>query len=502
MTVVRWTILALAVIAAYAIASAALMPHLVEFNDIRHHVDFTVGILLPLHVVWQALGGWRLTLALWAFAAGLAIAGTQLVRALAASGQRPWKLIAVQCFCLAALLAVSVTFSGDVYAYVIYGRLYGLHGLNPYLLGNAVSIQGDALLQQCLSFYGNPPPGDNYGPLWTLLAGAIARLETNLSLGAQVWTHRVLAAAAAAATAAGLLYAMRRLPPAESVRRAGAFALHPLVLYEAAVGGHNDLLMMAPAVWAFALVDELPLVAGLLLGASIAVKYVSVIVVPFLALRAAKRSPAVGALTVAIALALPALFFRPFWTGMETLYSLVGHGGVFAMSPQWLVNMPFFSNGMADRPAFGPSLVLPLFGQPSWPRVVQIAALAVFAVIAALSVAQYIRNGSSLANVWRTVAAFVLSLPIIHPWYVLWVTPAAADRGRRWSTFAWWLGVSAFLRYALDGVAPAEAGSAFTPMLVALTLVMLAGPLILTLRDTTGAPGTRVGKSEARADTI
>jgi alpha-1,6-mannosyltransferase len=477
--IARWTALALAMIAAYAIATAMLAPHLVDFNDTRHHVDFTVGIGLPLHVVWQALGGWRLTLAVWALAAGLAIAGRQCAEAIAATRPKAWLLIAVQCLLLAALLAVTVTFSGDVYAYVIYGRLYGLHGLNPYLLGSPVPPYGDAVLQQCLLFYGNPPPGDNYGPLWTLLAGGVARLEAPLSLAIQVWTQRVLAVLAVVAATSGILYALRLLPAADRIRRAGMFALHPLVLYEAAVGGHNDMLMIAPAVWAFAIADELPLVGGLLLGASIAVKYVSVILIPFLALRAGRKNASAGWLVVLIALALPALFFRPFWDGWQTVYSLVGHGGVFAMSPQWLANMPFFASGLAQR-------------QPAWPRAVQFAALAIFLGIAAFSIVRYV-GSRSLANIWRTATAFVLALPIIHPWYALWLMPATAHRGR-WSAFAWWLGLFAFLRYALDGIAPVEAGAWYTPMLVVLTVVMLAVPAALCLRDSPAATPAQPGE--------
>jgi glycosyl transferase family 87 len=475
-TLLRWIVLALAVIAAYAVASALLVPHLVEFNDVRHHVDFTVGIALPLHVVWQALGGWRLTLCLWALAAGLGIAGSQCARAIAVERPQWQLLLCVQALLLAALLTVAVTFSGDVYAYVIYGRLYGLHGLNPYLLGSAIGDYADAALRQCLAFYGNPPPADNYGPLWTLLAGGLSRLEAGLSLAAQVWTHRIIAALFAVAATGGLLYAMRALPAAQRVKRAGMFALHPLVLYEAAVGGHNDLLMIAPAVWAFAVAEDLPLVAGLLLGASIAVKYVSVILVPFLALKAARRGAASGLLCAFIAVALPALFFRPFWEGVQTLYSLVGHGGIFAMSPQWLINIPFFATGVADR-------------QPLWPRAVQGLALLTFAAVALFSLARAVRNREA-ANIWRTVTTFVLSLPIIHPWYVLWTTPAAADRGR-WSSYAWWLGMFAFVRYSLDGIAPAEAGAAYTPMLAFLTVVMLGLPAVLCLRDKSAADEAR-----------
>src|SRR5207237_4240397 len=139
-----------------------------------------------------------------ALAAGLAIAGLQCAHAIAESGARPRTLIAVQALLLAALLAVTVTFSGDVFAYVIYGRLYGLHGLNPYVLGSALPDLGDAVLRQCLAFYGNPPPGDNYGPLWTFVDGGIARLESGATLGVQVWTHRLIAAGAALAATAGL----------------------------------------------------------------------------------------------------------------------------------------------------------------------------------------------------------------------------------------------------------------------------------------------------------
>jgi len=496
---VRWTVLALAVIGAYALTTALLLPGLTDFDDVAHRVDFTVGIALPLHVVWQALGGWRLMVAAWALAAALGIAGPRLAASIALERPRALALIGVQCVLLAALLAVTVTFSGDVYAYVIYGRLYGLHGINPYVLGSAIPDLGDAVLRQCLAFYGNPPPGDNYGPLWTFAAGGLARLESGLPLAAQVWTHRALAALAAVAATGGLLHLARKLPAGERIRRAGTFAFHPLVLYEAAVGGHNDLLMVAAGIWAFAVVDELPLVAALLLGASIAVKYVSVIVLPFLALRAARRGLASGALALIVALAVPALFFQPFWAGAQTVYSLIGHGGVFAMSPQWLVNIPFFASGTANSPAFGSALTLPLFGQPSWPRLVQLAAFAAFLAVAAWSVARFARKPAT-ADIWRTIGAFVLSLPIIHPWYVVWIAPAAAHHGR-WASYAWWFGMFAFARYALDEFAPAQAGTSYTVMLVALTVLMLAAPVILCLRDRPEPHPGGMGKSEPRADT-
>ena len=485
MRLVRWTALAVLLILAYAFASASIASGLIDFNDVRHHVDFTVGIALPLHVAWQAFGEWRLTLCLWALVAGLAVAGTQMARAMEIEGRlEPRTLVGIQALLLFALLAVTVTLSGDVYAYVIYGRLYGLLGLNPYLLGSPVNAGADPILGQALAFYGNPPPADNYGPLWTLFAGAIARLEAGWPLGAQVWTHRVVAAVAALAATGGLLYAMRRLADAERVKGAARFALHPLVLYETAVGGHNDILMVAAAIWAFAVADDLPLVAGLLLGASIAVKYVSIVLVPFIVIRVARRGATGAVLCALISVAVPVLLFRPFWNGAQTLYSLIGHGGVLAMSPQWLADIPFFQSGMADSPVL-PGVVLPLFGQLTWPRIVQLTAIAVFAAIALASIMRYAAS-RRLAEIWRTLTAAVYSLSIIHPWYALWTQPCAVAQGR-WAAFGWWLGALVFLRYALDGVAPPELGAAYTPILASLTVVMLVAPAVLAVRDTGSA---------------
>jgi len=493
MKLVRWTVLAVVLIAAYAIASAKIASGLVDFNDVRHHVDFTVGIALPLHVAWQALGEWRLTLCLWALVAGLAVAGTQIARAMEIEGRAsPRMLVGIQGLLLFALLGVTVTLSGDVYAYVIYGRLYGLLGLDPYLLGSPVNPGSDQILRQALAFYGNPPPADNYGPLWTLFAGAVARIEAGWSLGAQAWTHRVVAALAALASTGGLIYAMRRLTQVDCVKRAARFTLHPLVLYETAVGGHNDMIMVAAAIWAFAVADELPLVAGLLLGASIAVKYVSIVLVPFLVIRVARNGATGAVLAALISIALPALLFRPFWNGIETVYSLIGHGGVLAMSPQWLADMPFFASGTADNPVL-PGLGLPLFGQLTWPRIIQLAALATFVAVAVASIVRYAR-GLRLAQIWRATTAMVYSLSIIHPWYALWTQPSATAVGR-WGVFGWWFGVFVFLRYALDGVAPSELGAAYTPALAFLAVVMLVAPAILAIRDTGSDTVTAVRKS-------
>lgn len=496
----RWPLLAVVVVALYAAAAAWLAPHFVPINDLKHNVNYQAAIALPTRVAEGAYGEWMLLPALWALVALLAFVCLRFARAMD-DRSKPWELLGAQGLVLLALLFVSVTVSGDAYAYVIYGRLYGIHDLNPYLLGAAVPDYHDAVLSRLLQFYGNPPPGDNYGPLWTLFAGVTARLEAGASLGLQVWTHRVAAAAAAVVAAGGVLWALRRYALGERLRRTAMFAFHPLVLYESAVGGHNDIIMVAAAIWAWAVVDDLPLVAGLLLGASIAIKYVSVLLLPFLALRAARKGAVNGVIFALIACALPLLFFKPFWSGATTLYSLIGHGGMFDMSPLWLVNMPFFVAGTANAPAFPGGFSLPLFGQPSWPRIFELIAIAIVIGVVCVAVWRFARTYRT-GYVWRSVAALLMSLPIIHPWYVGWILPAAAD-DTRWATYAWWLGVLVFSRYALDAVAPSQAGPLFTPILVVLTIVFLVLPVVLAVRDRrlTSAESV-VRNQEGRADTL
>ena len=496
----RWIIVGAAGAIAYALYASWLAPHFTPVNDLKHHVDYQVALQLPARVAEGAFGEWLLLPALWALVGLLALVCIRAAQALAADG-RTWLLFAGQAVLLAACMLVAVTVSGDVYAYVIYGRLYGIHDVNPYLLGAPVSDFGDAILRRCFAFYGDPPPGDNYGPLWTLLAGATARLEAGASLGAQVWSYRIVAALAALAATAGIVRLLKGVAPPERLRRCALFAFHPLVVYESAVGGHNDILMAAPAIWAFALLDELPLVAGLLLGASIAIKYVSLILVPFFAIRAARRGLSNGIVATLVACALPLLFFKPFWAGATTLYSLIGHGGIFDMSPLWLAAMPFFLAGTANAPALGGSVSLPLFGQPSWPRLFELVALLIVVGVLAVSARRYART-LHVDELWRAVTALLLSLPIIHPWYVVWLMPAAADRAR-WAVYAWWFGLLIFLRYGLDGVAPAQAGPLFTPALVVLTLVFLIVPAVLAFRDTRLTPPAGVVRnSEGRADTV
>jgi hypothetical protein len=458
-----------------AFAGSGLAAHAAgtqSFYDAFTHTNYAAAYRLPIHVVQSAAPGFDVVAIVWVTVAAIAFCGTRIVAELG-SATRPSARALLICFLVAAcaMSAFAIVQSSDIYYYAMYGRLYGVYGVNPYVLNARLVAPGDPVLAQVLPFAGNPPFPDPYGPLWTLTAGLTAKLESHASLLLQAWSFRAQAVVATALCIWGVLHLLRRVPAADRITAAGRYAFHPLVLYETAVGGHNDALMMAPAVWAFAVVDDLPLIAGLLLGVAIAFKYVAIVALPFLAVRSRKNGLAAPAIVTVLAIALPLLCAHPF-------SSSAGGGGVssneshLAVSLVWLAAMPFFAAGTGNVPAFSWLPALPVAGELSWPRLIEFGAFAVVAVIVVYGAVRCLRRFEPRA-VWRTIAALLLAMPTMHPWYAEWLMPAAAFGGR-WSIYAWWFGVAVFACYLVDGVASQSLAIAVCATLVFVILPIAA----------------------------
>lgn len=475
-----WAALALTAVVIGSQISWLAVAHVRWPPDTGPYMSIRATFQMPVPVVFAAgRDGWAVLGPFWATMLALAYCGARFARTVGGQRGGVSAVFGAQALLGLALAAYAVTFSPDLYAYVMFGRLLGVHGINPYFLPEAIKPGSDAILRACLSVLGNPPPADNYGPLWSLMDGALSRVETSASLAVQLFAHRAIAVLFAMLATAGVVRLMRRLSERERLKRMAFFGLHPLVLYEAAAGGHNDIMAVAFAIWGFAVVEELPLVAGLLIGASIAVKYVSVVALPFLVLKAWRRSRTAGLLAAALALGVPILLFKPFWIGPLTVASLAAHSGRIAMSLVFIAAHPFFATGHS-RGAVLPGLAsLPLLGLLTWPRIVQLAFAGAFAVVFVHAAGSAWVTGRALF-VWRAVASFIWSLPLIHPWYALWLMPALVE-GEKWATYAWWFGLFMFLRYALEV-------ALISPILqMLLTAVIFVAPLILAVQ---GSPRT------------
>jgi hypothetical protein len=106
-------------------------------------------------------------------------------------------------------------------------------------------------------------------------------------------------------------------------------------------------------------------------------------------------------------------------------------------------------------------------------------------------VVRYARTARN-AEIFRSIAALLWSLPAMHPWYAAWLVPAAAARSR-WGAYAWWFGALSLLVYAHEAVLPTPANHT---IFICITLVLLALPIAIA-RSATPVAGREVDERAA-----
>lgn len=314
---------------------------------------------------------------------------------------------------IAVLVALHVGFalcppviSADVFGYLAYGRLEVLHGLSPYTHGPA-AVPGDPLLAY-VGLEGLPSP---YGPLFTLGSYALAPLGPVAGL----WTLKAVHAASALACLAFVWVCARRLGR-EPLPVLVFVGLNPLWLVWAVGGAHNDLLMMAVAMGAAALLTRGGPTSGAALGAvAVGVKPTAALFLPFIVLGARRRRAAlVGALAaLAAALALSLAFL-----GAEIVDFVE-----VALAHAAFVSRYSVPTGVAE--ALG-------IGGLSTGIHLALTAVGLSAVLLALLSAHRGKPWITAAG-WATLAVLVTTT-WLYPWYVVWLLPLAAlssSRGLR-----------------------------------------------------------------------
>lgn len=297
--------------------------------------------------------------------------------------------------------------SGDVFGYIGYARLGGLHGLDPYLYA-AEAVPSDPAFPFVRWRY-LPSP---YGPLWTLLTYPLSGLDVAQAL----WTLKAAAGAAGLACVALVGACAQRLgrPAAPAVALVG---LNPLWLTWAVGGAHNDLLAMAAVLGGVLLSLGGREAAGAgALAAAAAVKASAGLALPFLVLGARKpRRAALGALLGAAVVGLLAL--AVFGEGLLGYLSILGRQAHF-VSRHSVPNEIGKLLGLGGTTPAGLRVAVT-------PEVRLVAGTALAATIAVLLVS--VRRGGDwiTAAAWATVALLV-STAFLVPWYVVWLLPLAA----------------------------------------------------------------------------
>jgi alpha-1,6-mannosyltransferase len=310
-----------------------------------------------------------------------------------------------------ALVFEPLLVSRDVYSYVAYGQLVSVHGANPYV---ATPADFPSFLTRELVGPKWVDTPSVYGPLFSHLAGVVTRLSSRLDV--LVDAFRLLAIAASLATTFVIAATVRRARPALTAFAAAAFGLNPVILFQSAASGHNDLLValsIAVAAWLVLRDRTLPAVAVLTAGALI--KATAFLPLLLLVVWAAWRRPRdervrAFATHAGLAAAIVAVVAAPFFQLEDPtlgMLELAGHEG-------WLAPSRFFGRvldavsgdtlGAVARSAFAVGLV----------------------VAAAWLVRAVARSGSereALAGWGWALLALTLLGPVLLPWYLAWTLP-------------------------------------------------------------------------------
>ncbi|HSZ82285.1 MAG TPA: hypothetical protein VLA14_08385 [Polyangia bacterium] len=277
---------------------------------------------LPIHPV-DAAGfrrGFLLLLALVA-AAYLGLLANRTTGAAVPSARITWL---ARVLVIAIAVFVPPALSADVYAYVGYARLALVHHLNPYVATQRALIQLSDVTAPFLRW----PISSPYGPLWTLLCMAIEAPLRAAPLVVAIVAMKLVGGAAVLAIAAGGRRLADHLAPGSGPRAFVALAFNPLLLVEGAGNAHNDVVMMAAVIWLLVLAARGRLLGALLLtGLATAVKFLPLLLVPWLLLVVGRGAPlvrrarlAVGAL--GLVLAPTVLSYAAFWRGGDVFAGL------------------------------------------------------------------------------------------------------------------------------------------------------------------------------------
>ena len=285
----------------------------------------------------------------------------------------------------------------DVFNYLGYGRLGGLHHLNPYT--HVIKQEFFDPVFRFSSWHNLRSP---YGSLFIAITYPLAFLPLSVAY----WILKVITVALSLGFLALVWQCARKL--GRDPRYALVFvALNPIYLLYAVGGFHNDFFMLVPSMGAIALLlagrDR---AAGAMVVLAIAVKFTAVLLLPFLLIAALTRPRRVRMLVGAALAAVPMI-----------ILSLALFG----------LSIPNLSDQSALLTDFSlPNVAGLLIGVGGGtPGLLRVATVAVVIVVGY----QVYRRRDWLSGAGWSTFALIASLAWLVPWYIIWLLPLAALAG-------------------------------------------------------------------------
>ncbi|MFN8556331.1 MAG: hypothetical protein U0531_02915 [Dehalococcoidia bacterium] len=374
----------------------------------------------------------------------------------------------------------------DIFHNVADARLLWRHGVNPLQVPPSAYPDDPFFVH----LFGYADLTSAYGPLWYLIAGLPAALAGD-GLVANLVAQKALMAAFLLATVVivGSAAGTSSLAPAQrdrtaSGRRAGFAAAavlvgwNPLLLWEFAGNGHNDIIMVFFAALAFIAAARgwwrsvFPLLA-----LSALVKFTTLLLGPVLLVWLLRRPDAPRAKIVtglALAAALTAVAYVPFWAGADTVTFLRRPGMSFILSPATLLH----------------GALTAVMGGAEAARLTQELTGAAFAAAFGVTLLRLGRRTVTLtaAGFDALFGYLVFASWWWWPWYLSWLAPPAAwqaPRRRAW-VFALFT-TAALLTYCYWWQDPAEGTRAWFALYALIATGVFGLPLALWLSEARAA---------------
>jgi hypothetical protein len=293
------------------------------------------------------------------------------------------------------LLLGPAFYLNDVFNYLGYARLGGLHGYNPY-----THVFEQQRFDPVFPFSSWRNLSSPYGPLFTALSYPLA----GLPLSVAYWVVKVVTAAVSLGVL-GLVYKCARVLGRDPRFVLVFVALNPVYVVFALGGFHNDFLMLLPAMSAVLLVlSGRYRWAGAVLMVAVAIKFSIVLLLPFLLLAVKPLRQRLDILIGAALAAVPLL-------ALDLVLFGLAHPNLEYQTT--LVTNFSFPNIVGDIIGAG--------GGAPW--ILHVAdGLLVVAVLYLLLRAR----GDWISRAGWATFALILSLAWLMPWYLIWLAPLAA----------------------------------------------------------------------------
>ena len=329
-----------------------------------------------------------------------------------ARGLGPWIAVIGGAILINAAMLLAYPFtSGDLFEYIIRGRVASEYGGNPFYDTPSL-YPGDPFLYYSSWRYWPSA----YGPLWELLASSLTSLSGD-GVVANAVAFKLAAIAAYAGTAALIGLNLRATRPSWALRGVALFAWNPLVIVETAGNGHNDSLMVLfVAAGAFLVVKRRYTLAAMAMVLGALVKFIPALLLPLVLLAAMRDMHGVrrrlGYLLGigALGAALTVVFYLPFWE-VGSITDLLGVGRRSLL----------FTTSL---PALLWELAAPRLGVVEASRIVSGAALGALVLWMGWSALRGWRSQERewFARAGSSVFLFYLLVSVLwfFPWYLLW----------------------------------------------------------------------------------